>query len=397
MKLADRLSRLGTETAFAVSAEAAQHAAAGNRVYPFHIGDLNMSTPENVVEATYRAMKEGKTGYCSNYGIPELREVLAADINASHRTDYTYENVTIQPGGKPVIGKFFQTLMNPGDEVLYPTPGYPIYESMIEYHGGTAVPYRYREGKNNFELILEEIERSITDKTRLLVFNNLQNPMGAESSSEELKRIAELVLKYDLNVLSDESYFDIRYSGKSESLVSLSGIEERTVILYSFSKKFAMTGWRLGAAVGPKNVIDSIATLNVNDESCTNHFIQYGAIEGLTGDQSGVRGIIDILRERRDKAHEILAAIEGVDCFKPEATFYLFPNATGVMKNKGLLDYDKFRVQALQETGVSFCTRLHFGRAFPGEQEKYLRFAYSGIELDQLEEGLNRFKEFCEK
>lgn len=397
MKLADRLSRLGTETAFAVSAEAAQHAAAGNRVYPFHIGDLNMSTPENVVEATYSAMKEGKTGYCSNYGIPELREVLAADINASHRTDYTYENVVIQPGGKPVIGKFLQTLMNPGDEVLYPNPGYPIYESMIEYHGGKAVPYRYREGKNNFELILEEIGRSITDKTRLLVFNNLQNPMGTESSSEELKRIAELVLKHDLNVLSDESYFDIRYSGKSASLVSLPGIEERAVVLYSFSKKFAMTGWRLGAAVGPKKVIDSIATLNVNDESCTNHFIQYGAIEGLTGDQSGVRGIIDILRERRDKAHEILASIEGVDCFKPEATFYLFPNTTGVMKNKGVLDYDKFRVQALQETGVSFCTRLHFGRAFPGEQEKYLRFAYSGIELDQLEEGLNRFKEFCEK
>jgi len=288
INLAERFSRLGTETAFAVSAEAAAHAAKGNAVYPFHLGDMNIVTPENIMEAAIKAMKDGKTGYCSNCGIMELRESLAEDINRSHGTSYTAANVAIQPGGKPVIGKFILALMNPGDEVLYPNPGYPIYESQIEFHGGKAVPYTYKEGKSNFELDIDAIEKSITPRTRFLIFNNLQNPTGAESSPEELERIADLVKKHGLLVLADEAYFDIRYEGKSQSLVSLPGMAERSVILYTFSKKFAMTGWRLGAAIGPENVIEAIAKLNVNDESCSNHFIQYAAIEALKGDQSGL-------------------------------------------------------------------------------------------------------------
>lgn len=396
MKLADRISRLGTETAFAVSAEAAAFAARGNKVYPFHLGDINIRTPMNIIEATHKAMLDGRTGYCPNTGIPALREALASDINRTHGTDYTADNVIIQPGGKPVIGKFLLACMNPGDEVLYPNPGYPIYESQIEFHGAKAVPYSYREGSTNFEILIEEMEASITPRTRLLILNDLQNPMGAEASDEELARLAEIVERHDLYVLLDEAYFEIRYEGESRSLASLPGMAERCVILYTFSKKFAMTGWRLGAAICPEAIASTIAKLNVNDESCSNHFIQYGAIEALTGDPSGPDEILKTLKERRDRTHELLDSIAGVRCFRPNATFYLFPNVTEAMAAKGIDDYEEFRKAALEATGVSFCTRLHFGRMLPGETERYIRFAYSGIEMEDIEEGMSRLKSFIE-
>jgi len=180
MKIAERISRLGTETAFAVSAEAAAFAGQGNKVYPFHLGDMNLPTPANLVAAAEKAIRDGKTGYCPNAGVPQLREALAADVSASHGIDYTMENVAIQPGGKPTIGKFFLALMNRGDEVLYPNPGYPIYESQIEFHGGKAVPYPLKEGAENFELDLDAVADRITPNTKLLVLNDLQNPTGAE-------------------------------------------------------------------------------------------------------------------------------------------------------------------------------------------------------------------------
>jgi aspartate/methionine/tyrosine aminotransferase len=396
MRIADRIARLGTETAFAVSAEAAAFAAMGNKVYPFHLGDMNIITPPNIIEAAVKAMKDGKTGYCPNAGIPMLREVLAEDVSASRGNDYGMENVAIQPGGKPTISKFFLALMNPGAEVLYPNPGYPIYESQIEFHGGKALPYGYIEGEKNFELDMDSIERQITPRTRILVLNDMQNPTGAECSPAELERLAHLVLKHDLYVLCDEAYFDIRYEGKSASLASLPGMAERCVILYTFSKKFAMTGWRLGAAIGPKEIIDVITKINVNEESCSNHFVQYAAIEGLTGDQTGSKEILNTLKDRRNIAVDILNSIDGVRCFLPNATFYLFPNITGAMKKKGLADYDAFRKELLEKTGVSVCTRLHFGRALKGEENLYIRLAYSGIDASDIREGLGKFKTFIE-
>jgi aspartate/methionine/tyrosine aminotransferase len=396
MELAKRLSKLGTETAFAVSAEAAKHVQRGNTVYPFHLGDMNIKTPDNIIEATYKAMKDGKTGYCPNYGIAKLREILAEDINRSHGTDYTIDNVAIQPGGKPTISKFFMAMMNAGEEVLYPNPGYPIYESQIEFQGGIALPYTYHEGKNNFELDIDDIEKKITPRTKLIVVNDLQNPTGAEASLQELEALADLIKRHDLFVLCDEAYFDIRYEGKSLSLAALPGMAQRCLLLYTFSKKFAMTGWRLGASIGPKEVIDVIAKINVNDESCSNHFIQYGAIEGLTGDQAASREIVKTLQARRDMAVSMLNSIDGIRCFKPNATFYLFPNVTDLMKRKGFDNYAQFRQAALTETGVSFCTRLHFGRPLPGESNLYIRFAYSGIDVDDIEEGLTKFKKWLE-
>lgn len=396
ISFAKRIDDLGTETAFAVAAKAAAHAAKGNEVFPFHLGDMNIITPENVMNAAIKAMRDGKTGYIPSYGIPPLREALAADINRTHGTSYTMENVAIQPGGKPVIGKFILALMNPGDEVLYPNPGYPIYESQIEFHGGVAKPYGFVPGETNFKLDLEALEASITDKTTILIVNDLHNPTGAECTPDEHKKLAELAVKYDLKVLVDEAYFDLRYEGESTSLVQQPGMLERSVLLYTFSKRFAMTGWRLGAAIGPQEIVDVIAKLNVNDESCSNHFIQYGALEGLTGDQAGCQAILNTLRQRRDTCVDLLNSIDGVSCYRPSTTFYLFPEVTEAMARKGFNDYHAFADDILSKTGVSMCTRAHFGRPLPDETRKYVRFAYSGIDIDRIEQGMEILKAYLE-
>lgn len=394
--LANRVAKLGIETAFVVAAQAAAHAAAGNKVYPFHLGDLNLNTPGNIVDAAYRALQDGKTGYTANAGIPQLREALADDFNHTRGTDYAIENVAVQPGGKPVISKFLLALMNPGDEVLYPNPGFPIYESQIEFHGGVAVPYGTVPGDNNFTFDIEGLEAAITERTKLLIVNDLHNPTSAECSREDRRRIAELAVQHNLGVLLDEAYFDIRYEGESASLISEPGMAERSVVLYTFSKRYAMTGWRLGAALGPKRIIEVIGRLNVNDESCTNHFTQYAALEALTGDQQEAWHLLKILRERRDLCTTLLNDIKGVSCYRPNATFYLYPDVTEAMANKGFSDYQGFLAAVLKNTGVSMCARAHFGTPLPGESRQYVRLAYSGIDLDQIREGLQRFKDFLE-
>ncbi|PKN42228.1 MAG: aspartate aminotransferase [Deltaproteobacteria bacterium HGW-Deltaproteobacteria-18] len=396
MFIADRIARLGTETAFAVAGRAAAHKAAGHEVFPFHLGDLNIPTPQNVMDAACRAMRNGKTGYCPSPGIPELRDALAQDVSAARGLDYAMENVAIQPGGKPVIGKFIMACVNPGDEVLYPNPGYPIYESQIEYHGGVAVPYRYIRDGSGFHIDLDHLESLVTPHTRAIIINDLQNPLGAQCSDAERERLAHLVMRHNLSVLLDEAYFDIRYGGKSSSLASIPGMQARSVILYTFSKKFAMTGWRLGAAIGPRAVIDIISKLNVNDESCSNHFVQHGALEGLTGDQSGPLAILKTLKERRDTAVELLNSMPGVDCPSPEATFYLFPEVTELMARKGFGDdYARFAEDILVKTGVSLCTRLHFGRPLPGETRRFVRLAYSGIDTEGIRKGLAALKAYA--
>ena len=309
MKLAKRLENLGTETAFAVSAAAAAWAAQGHKVYPFHLGDINIPTPENVVEASFRAIRNGYTGYCPGAGIPALRDVLAQDTGRKRQAHYSAEHVSVQPGGKPVIGKFLSAVMDPGDEVLYPNPGYPIYESQIEYLGGVAVPYGYVESDGRYELDMDRIRHAISPRTRVLIYNNYHNPTGAQSSRQEMEELAELALRHDLWVLSDDAYYEMRYSGEPLSIVNLPGMQERTVILYTCSKRFAMTGWRLGAAIGPKEVIDAISKLNTNAESCTTHFMQHAMVEAIPGDASGPDAILAELQARRDAAVAGLNAI----------------------------------------------------------------------------------------
>ena len=396
MKIATRINRLGTETAFAVSAQARKWAAKGNKVYPFHLGDINLSTPLNIVEAANKYIVDGKNGYCPAEGILPLREVLADDVGFKRGVHFGPDNVSVQPGGKPTIGKFIQAVMNPGDEVLYPNPGYPIYESQIEYHGGIAVSYRYDETDTGFAIDIEKIKTSVTDKTTALLYNNYNNPISAESSREEMEALAQIAIEYDLWVLSDDAYYEMLYDTEPQSIVNIPGMQERSVILYTFSKKFAMTGWRIGASIGPETVIKVINQLNVNDESCTNHFHQWAMVEAVTGDQSGAEAILGELRKRRDAALTGLNAIDCLNVAKPECTFYLFPNVTNIMKHKGFSKIGELQEGALHNSGVSFCTREHFGRPQDGETEFYIRFAYSGITVEDITEGMVKLKEYFE-
>ena len=396
MKYAKQISSLGTETAFAVSAQARSWAEKGHKVYPFHLGDINLKTPQNIVEATMKAIGDGKTGYCPSEGILSLREALAYDVGQRRNVVYSPENVAVQPGGKPTIGKFIAAIMNPGDEVLYPNPGYPIYESQIEYQGGLAVPYRYIQTEKGFDIDIEHLKTSITDKTVALIYNNYQNPISAESSIEEMEQIADIAISNDLWVLSDEAYYEMIYEGKSRSIVEIPNMKERTVILYTFSKKFAMTGWRVGASIGPEKIIKIIAKLNINAESCTTHFIQEAMVEALTGDMVGAKEILSRLKNRRNVAVLGLNAIDGIDISMPRSTFYLFPNVTTIMKRKGFDNIDQLQIGALENANISFCTRNHFGRPQVDEVDYFIRLAYSGISAEDIDEGLKKLKTYFE-
>ena len=392
MELAHHIKNLGTETAFAVSEDARAWAAQGHVVYPFHLGDLNIPTPPNIVEAAIRAMRDGKTGYAPSAGIPELRAAMADDAALDRGVPFAMEQVSVQPGGKPVIGKFLLALMNPGDEVLYPNPGYPIYESQIRFQQGVAKPYGYDLGPSGFRLRREAMEASVSPRTRFLIYNNAQNPLGAESDDEEMQWVADFAIRHNLWVLSDEAYFHIRYSGRSRSLVSLPGMAERTVLLVTHSKRYAMTGWRLGAAIGPRPIIDVISRLNVNEESCTNHFVQVAGFEALRGDQSGAFAILKTLKERRDALASGLVSIRGVSVHIPDVTFYLFPDVTEPFRASGCADSQTFRLDALRTTGVSFCSRDHFGERQPEERREYIRLAYSGADAASITEAMAHLK-----
>jgi len=396
MNTAKRMDLLGSETAFAVSAEAANLASKGMKIYPFHLGDINLPTPKSVVKAAEAAIKAGKTGYCPAPGIPELREALANDVGSARGLDYGIGNVSIQPGGKPSIGKYIAAMMEKGDIVLYPNPGYPIYESQIEFYKGIACPYGYINTDDGLRLDFEAIEKGISDGAKHIFYNNYNNPTGASSPDEEIEHLAKLVVDNDMFLISDDAYFDTLYDGKPKSIASLPGMYERTLTMYTFSKKFAMTGWRLGGAIGPENVIGEINRLNVNMESCTTHFIQHAGVAGLKAPKDETQEILDELRGRRDILVEILNSIDGVEAHLPEAGFYVFPKITELMNQIGFNDPEEFRKSVLNETGVSFCGRHHFGRPLESETDFYIRLAFSGISKDDLQEGMAKFKGWIE-
>ena len=396
MVVAKRMDLLGSETAFAVSAEAAKLAETGMKIYPFHLGDINLPTPISVITGAKEAIKSGKTGYCPAPGIPELREALAKDVGNSRGIDYKIENVSIQPGGKPSIGKYIAAMMEIGDVVLYPNPGYPIYESQIEFYGGIAHPYGYLDNSSGLELDFNAIEKGIEKGAKHIFYNNYNNPTGASSSIEEMKRLADLVIQNDMFLISDDAYFDTLFEGTPRSIASLPGMKQRTLTMYTFSKKFAMTGWRLGGAIGPSKIIEQITRLNVNMESCTTHFIQYGGIAGLEASKKETQDILDKLRVRRDILVKTMNGIEGVEAHSPEAGFYVFPKITKLMERTGFRDVEEFRKAVLNDTGVSFCGRHHFGRPLENENDSYIRLAFSGISKDDLVEGMDLFQKWIE-
>ena len=394
MEIAKRMDLLGSETAFAVSAEAAALAATGKKIFPFHLGDINLSTPKSVISAAKKAIDEGKTGYCPAPGIPELREAIAKDVGGARGIKYNIDNVSVQPGGKPSIGKYISAMMEKGDSVLYPNPGYPIYESQIEFYKGIAVPYGYINTPEGLKLDFDAIENGIEKGAKHIFYNNYNNPTGASSPDEEIDRLAKLVIDNDMFLISDDAYFDTLYDGEPKSIASFPGMYERTLTMYTFSKKFAMTGWRLGASIGPKEVIEQINRLNVNMESCTTHFVQYAGLAGLNAPKNETQDILDILKIRRDRLVEILNKIDGIEAHLPEAGFYVFPKITELLANTGFDDVEDFRKAVLNETGVSFCGRHHFGRPLNNENDYYVRLAFSGIDIEDLEEGMHLFKEW---
>ncbi len=388
MSTAKRMDLLGSETAFAVSAEAASLASKGTKIYPFHLGDINLPTPISVIKAAQVGIDNGKTGYCPAPGIPELREALAKDVGSARGLDYGLNNVSIQPGGKPSIGKYIAAMMEKEDIVLYPNPGYPIYESQIEFYGGIACPYGYINTPDGLRLDFDTIENGIKKGAKHIFYNNYNNPTGASSPDKEMERLAKLVIDNDMFLISDDAYFDTLYEGNPKSIASLPGMYDRTLTMYTFSKKFAMTGWRLGGAIGPEKIIEQITRLNVNMESCTTHFVQYAGVAGLKAPKEETQEILDELRGRRDMLVEILNRIDGVEVHSPEAGFYVFPKITELMKDCGFSDPEEFRKIVLKETGVSFCGRHHFGRPLENETDYYIRLAFSGIDKMDLEEGM---------
>ena len=360
MAFAKRMDLLGSETAFAVSAEAANLASTGMKIYPFHLGDINLPTPPSIVSAANEAIKDGKTGYCPAPGIPELRKALGKDVGDARGLSYSIENVSIQPGGKPSIGKYIAAAMEKGDVVLYPNPGYPIYESQIEFYRGVACPYGYVNTPEGLRLDFNAIEEGIKKGAKHIFYNNYNNPTGASSPDNEIERLANLVVENDMFLISDDAYFDTLYDGTPKSIASLPGMYERTLTMYTFSKKFAMTGWRLGGAIGPEEIIEQITRLNVNMESCTTHFVQHAGVAGLNAPKSETQEILDKLQGRRDILVEILTGIDGVEAHMPEAGFYVFPKITSLLQRLGFNDVEEFRKKVLKETGVSFCGRHHF-------------------------------------
>lgn len=383
---AERVARLGTETAFAVSAECAAWAAKGHTVYPFHLGDLDLRTPANVIEAAERAIADGKTGYCPNWGIPDLRRALADDVSASHGLTYGPEHVAIQPGGKPVIEKFLLALMDGGDEVLYPNPGFPIYESMINFVGGVPVPCPLRE-KNDFRFDVDELASLVTPKTKMLIINSPQNPTGGVLELSDLERIAQIAIDSDLWVMSDEPYERVLYEGTHHSIAALPDMQDRTILLDCFSKMFAMTGWRLGWGATNPELAAQLAKLQTNCTSCVSAFTQRAGIVALKGPFEESDKMVAEFKRRRDVIVDGLNAIEGITCLRPKGAFYVFPNITGTgYTSKELQD------GLLEEAGVACLAGTSFGEYGEG----YLRFSYANS-VENIEKALGRIADWLAK
>jgi aspartate/methionine/tyrosine aminotransferase len=331
MKLAARMSRLGTETAFEVLARARKLEAAGREIIHLEIGEPDFDTPPNIREAACRALNDGYTHYNPSAGIPELREAVAQEISKTRNIKVKPEQVVITPGAKPIMFFVMLAMLEPEHEVIYPNPGFPIYESLINYLGSKPVPIRLRE-ENQFRLDVGELKKLVNSKTRLLILNSPHNPTGGVLTHDDLSQIAEIVREFpDLNVLSDEMYSRILYSGRHESIAGFPGMLERTIILDGFSKTFAMTGWRLGFGVMDENLAVAVARLQTNSNSCTATFTQIAGIEALTGDQTEIHKMVAEFKKRRDVLISGLNQIPKIKALLPQGAFYAFPNisATG--------------------------------------------------------------------
>ena len=379
MEFADRMDRLGTESAFEVLAKAKGLEAQGRDIVHLEIGQPDFITPANICEAAFKAMKDGHTGYGPSAGLLEFREVIAEHISETRGIAIHPDEVTVTPGAKPIIFFTILALVDEGDEVIYPNPGFPIYESVIDFIDAKAVPLPLRE-EVGFRFRIEDLEDAISDRTKLLIINSPQNPTGGTLEKSDLEAIAELATKHDFYVLTDEVYSRILYEGVHDSLISLPGMKERTILLEGHSKTYAMTGWRLGYGVAPVELADKITQLTINSNSCTATFTQFAGMEALTGPQDFVHDMVTEFRLRRDAIVDGLNAIEGVSCIKPLGAFYVFPNVSQLpLSCQDLSDY------LLEDAGVAVLPGTAFGKYGDG----YLRLSYANS-LENIQEALAR-------
>jgi aspartate/methionine/tyrosine aminotransferase len=380
------MSRLGTETAFEVLARARALEAQGREIIHLEIGEPDFNTPSNIVEAGAKALRDGETHYSPSAGIPKLRQTIAAHVTKTRDVPVAPEQVVVTPGAKPIMYFSIIALCEPGDEVIYPNPGFPIYESMINFVGAKAVPAPLRESKQ-FRLDVDELATLVNDRTRLIILNSPANPTGGALTRSDLEAVAELAKKHDAVVLTDEVYCEMVYDGQHFSIMSLPDMAERTILLDGFSKTYAMTGWRLGYGVFPAELAPHITRLVTNSVSCTPSFTQYAGIEALTGPQDASKAMIAEFKNRRDFLVAGLNSIPGIHCELPAGAFYAFPNVEAVG-----LDCRTFADRLLQEGGVATLAGASFGQYGEG----YVRLSYANS-IPNLEKALNWMGDFVKK
>ena len=367
MQLADRMARLGTESAFEVLARARALEAQGRKIIHLEIGEPDFDTPDHIRQAAIEALQAGHTHYVPAPGIMELREAVADFLSRTGRMETTAGRVIVTPGAKPIMWYLIFALCQEGDEVLYPNPGYPMYESISAFAGAIPVPVPLRE-ENDFRMDPEELGSLVTERTKLLILSSPHNPCGSALTRADLEAVAEVAERHDLIVLSDEVYWAMNYEGEHASIVDVDGMAERTVLLDGWSKTFAMTGWRLGFGVFPERLVEPATKLVINTVSCTAAFSQHAAIAALTGPWEPIEEMVAEFRRRRGVIVDGLNAIPGISCVQPGGAFYVFPNVRGLGPSSKELE-----ASIMDRAGVACLS----GTAFGGFGEGYLRLSYA--------------------
>jgi aspartate/methionine/tyrosine aminotransferase len=379
LRLAKRMARLGTETAFEVLVKAKALEAKGRDIVHLEIGEPDFDTPRNIIDAGCDALHKGFTHYGPSAGLPQLREAIAEYVSETRRVNVSPDEVVVVPGGKPIIFFSILALAEEGDEVIYPNPGFPIYESMIKYVGAKAVPIRLRE-EMDFRLDVDEFAGLINDRTKLIIINSPQNPTGGMLTKIDIDRIAAAIGNRDIMILSDEIYSRLIFEGEHHSIMSIDGMKERTILLDGFSKTYAMTGWRMGYGVMRADFAAHISRLMTNSSSCTASFTQVAGVEALRGPQESVTKMCAEFKKRRDVMVAGLNKIKGFSCRLPKGAFYVFPNITKTgWKSKKLAD------ALLDDAGVAGLS----GTAFGDFGEGYLRFSVANS-IENIEKALER-------
>ncbi|HEY2047653.1 MAG TPA: pyridoxal phosphate-dependent aminotransferase [Candidatus Udaeobacter sp.] len=386
LRLARRMALLGTETAFEVLVKAKALEAQGRDIIHLEIGEPDFDTPSNIIEAGCDALRKGFTHYGPSAGMMELREAIAQQVSETRRVNVTPDEVVVVPGGKPIIFFSILALAEDGDEIIYPNPGFPIYESMINYVGAKAVPIRLRE-ELEFRLDVDELASLINDRTKLLILNSPQNPTGGVLTKEDIAAIARAIGDRNIMVLSDEIYSQLIFEGEHHSIMSIDGMQERTILLDGFSKTYAMTGWRMGYGVMRPDLATHISRLMTNSNSCTASFTQVAGIEALRGSKKSVDAMRAEFEKRRDVMVAGLNKIKGFSCRVPHGAFYVFPNITKTgWPSKKLAD------ALLEDAGVAALS----GTAFGDFGEGYLRFSVANS-IENIEKALDRIDAWTKK